>query len=222
MSDIKKYEVIMIKIAIADDHEIVRSGLMMLIQQQENMEVEAQASSYEELINLLEKEAYDLLILDLNLGDKNGLESIENVSNLFPDLPILVLSTYPEDPYAVQTFKAGASGYLNKKVISAELSTAIQKITSGKKYISESLAENLAYGFSLEKTSKNPVELLSKREFEILSLIASGYAYKEIAQKLDLSPKTVSTYRSRILEKLNLTNTTQLLRFAYEHQITSY
>ncbi len=212
----------MIKIILADDHEIVRSGLMMLIQQQENMEVEAQASSYEELISLLEKETYDLLILDLNLGDKNGLESIENVSNLFPKLPILVLSTYPEDPYAVQTFKAGASGYLNKKVISAELSTAIQKITSGKKYISESLAENLAYGFSLEKSSKNPVELLSKREFEILSLIASGYAYKEIAEKLDLSPKTVSTYRSRILEKLNLTNTTQLLRFAYEHQITSY
>ncbi len=212
----------MIKIILADDHEIVRSGLMMLIQQQENMEVEAQASSYEELISLLEKETYDLLILDLNLGDKNGLESIENVSNLFPKLPILVLSTYPEDPYAVQTFKAGASGYLNKKVISDELSTAIQKITSGKKYISESLAENLAYGFSLEKSSKNPVELLSKREFEILSLIASGYAYKEIAEKLDLSPKTVSTYRSRILEKLNLTNTTQLLRFAYEHQITSY
>lgn len=212
----------MIKIILADDHEIVRSGLMMLIQQQENMEVEAQASSYEELIALLEKETYDLLILDLNLGDKNGLESIENVSNLFPKLPILVLSTYPEDPYAVQTFKAGASGYLNKKVISDELSTAIQKITSGKKYISESLAENLAYGFSLEKSSKNPVELLSKREFEILSLIASGYAYKEIAEKLDLSPKTVSTYRSRILEKLNLTNTTQLLRFAYEHQITSY
>ena len=212
----------MVKIAIADDHEIVRSGLMMLIQQQENMEVEAQASSYKELIDLLEKESYDLLILDLNLGDKNGLESIENVSNLFPTLPILVLSTYPEDPYAVQTFKAGASGYLNKKVISSELSTAMKKITSGKKSISESLAENLAYGFSLEKSSKNPVELLSKREFEILALIASGYAYKEIAQKLNLSPKTVSTYRSRILEKLNLTNTTQLLRFAYEHQITSY
>ena len=210
------------KIVIADDHEIVRSGLMMLIDRQEGMKVEAQASSYGELVSLLEKERYDLLILDLNLGDKNGLESIEQVSSLFPKLPILVLSTYPEEPYAVQTFKAGASGYLNKTVISDELIKAIGKITSGKKYISESLAENLAYGFSLEKSGKNPVELLSKREFEILAHIASGKAYKEIAHKLNLSPKTVSTYRTRILEKLNLTSTAQLLRFAFEHDITNY
>lgn len=212
----------MIRIAIADDHEIVRSGLVMLIDQQKEMTVEAQASSYSELLLLLEKESFDLLILDLNLGDKNGLESIENVSSSFPTLPILILSSYPEEPYAVQTFKAGASGYLNKTVISAELIKAILKITEGKKYISESLAENLAYGFSLEKSSKNPVELLSKREFEILALIASGQAYKEIASKLNLSPKTVSTYRTRILEKLNLDNTSQLLRFAFEHKITSY
>jgi len=212
----------LIKIVIADDHEIVRSGLMMLIDRQNEMKVQAQASSYAELVPLLEREHYDLLILDLNLGDKNGLESIEQVSSIFPQLPILVLSTYPEEPYAVQTFKAGASGYLNKTVISSELIKAIQKITEGKKYISESLAENLAYGFSLEKSGKNPVELLSKREFEILAHIASGKAYKEIAQKLNLSPKTVSTYRTRILEKLNLSSTTQLLRFAYENDITSY
>jgi len=211
-----------IKIVIADDHEIVRSGLMMLIDRQEGMKVEAQASSYTELVPLLEQESFDLLILDLNLGDKNGLESIEQVSTLFPKLSILVLSTYPEEPYAVQTFKAGASGYLNKTVISSELIKAIQKISEGKKYISESLAENLAYGFSLEKSGKNPVELLSKREFEILAHIASGKAYKEIAQKLNLSPKTVSTYRTRILEKLNLTSTAQLLRFAFEHDIANY
>ena len=212
----------MIRIIVADDHEIVRSGLVMLIEQQEEMRVEVQAASFSELILLLEKECYDLLILDLNLGDKNGLESVENVNNLFPTLPILVLSTYPEEPYAVQTFKAGASGYLNKTVISDELIKAILKITSGKKYISESLAENLAYGFSLEKSSKNPVELLSKREFEILTLIASGQAYKEIASKLSLSPKTISTYRTRILEKLNLSNNSQLIRFAYEQKITDY
>jgi len=210
------------RIVIADDHEIVRSGLMMLIDRQEGMQVEAEASSYGELVSLLEKENYDLLILDLNLGDKNGLESIEQVNSLFPGLPILVLSTYPEEPYAVQTFKAGASGYLNKTVISDELIKAIEKITEGKKYISESLAENLAYGFSLEKSGKNPVELLSKRELEILTHIASGKAYKEIAHKLNLSPKTVSTYRTRILEKLNLSSTAQLLRFAFEHDITTF
>ncbi|MEN8727624.1 MAG: response regulator transcription factor, partial [Sulfurovum sp.] len=209
----------MIRIAIADDHEIVRNGLMMLIDQEKDMEVEVQASSCSDLISMLKEKSVDLLILDLNLGDKNGIESIENVSDLFPTLSILVLSTYPEEPYAVQTFKAGASGYLNKTVISSELIKAIRKITAGKKYISESLAENLAYGFSLEKSDTDPVELLSKREFEVLSLIASGQAYKEIASKLNLSPKTVSTYRTRILEKLNLTSTAQLLRFAYEHNI---
>lgn len=212
----------MYHIAIADDHEIVRNGLRMLIDQEKEMKVGVEASSCSELISSLEEVNVDLLILDLNLGDKNGVESIEGVSNLFPKLPILVLSTYPEEPYAVQAFKAGASGYLNKTVISDELIKAIQKITAGKKYISESLAENLAYGFSLEKSDIDPVELLSKREFEVLSLIASGQAYKEIAGKLNLSPKTVSTYRTRILEKLNLTSTAQLLRFAYEHNIPSY
>ena len=212
----------MVRIAIADDHEIVRNGLIMLIEQEKEMRVEAEASSYTELISLLEEENIDLLILDLNLGDKNGIESIENVSNFFPELPILVLSTYPEEPYAIQTFKAGASGYLNKTVISSELIKAIHKITAGKKYISESLAENLAYGFSLEKSKTDPIELLSKREYEVLSLIASGQTYKDIASKLDLSPKTVSTYRTRILEKLNLTSTAQLLRFAYENNISSY
>ena len=212
----------MVRIAIADDHEIVRNGLKMLIDKEEGMKVQEEASSYSELIELLEEENIDLLILDLNLGDTNGIESIENVSNSFPTLPILILSTYPEEPYAIQTFKAGASGYLNKTVISSELIKAIHKITAGKKYISESLAENLAYGFSLEKHDTDPVELLSKREFEVLSLIASGKTYKEIAGKLDLSPKTVSTYRTRILEKLNLTNTSQLLRFAYEHNIPNY
>lgn len=212
----------MVRIAIADDHEIVRNGLIMLIDQEKDMEVQVEASSYTELILQLKKVSVDLLILDLNLGDKNGIESIENVSNLFPTLPILVLSTYPEEPYAVQTFKAGASGYLNKTVISSELIKAIHKITAGKKYISESLAENLAYGLSLEKSNTDPIELLSKREYEVLSLIASGQTYKEIASKLDLSPKTVSTYRTRILEKLNLTSTAQLLRFSYENNIASY
>lgn len=212
----------MVRVAIADDHEIVRNGLKMLIDKEEDMQVEVEASSCSDLTALLKETDIDLLILDLNLGDINGVESIEHVSKLFPGLSILVLSTYPEEPYAIQTFKAGASGYLNKTVISSELIKAIHKITEGKKYISESLAENLAYGFSLEKSDTDPIELLSKREFEVLSLIASGQSYKEIAGKLDLSPKTVSTYRTRILEKLNLTSTAQLLRFAYEHNIPNY
>ena len=212
----------MLQIVIADDHELIRKGLMMLIAQHDNMAVVAEASSCSELILILKQQHTDLLILDLNLGDINGMDTIENVSKAFPTLSILVLSTYPEDPYAVQTFKAGASGYLNKRVISSELIAAIIKVSRGEKYISESLAENLAYGFNLNKSSKNIVEILSKREYQVLSFIVSGHSYKEIANKLNLSPKTISTYRTRILEKLNLTTTAQLLRFAYENNIGNY
>jgi len=209
-------------IAIADDHEIVRSGLAMLVDQREDMRVEAQASSYADLIILLEEKDIDFLLLDLNLGDKNGIESVKSISDLYPDLSILVLSAYPEEQYAIQALKAGASGYLNKTVLSSELVTAILQIGKGEKYISDSLAENLEYGFNLEKSDQNPLELLSKRELEVFSLIAAGEAYKEIAAKLDLSPKTISTYRTRILEKLNLKNTSQLLRFAYDNNIINY
>ncbi len=209
----------MLHIAIADDHEIVRSGLTMLINQRDDMIVEAEASSYSELIKLLKEKKIDLLLLDLNLGDKNGVESVKNISDFFPNLPILVLSAYPEEQYAIQTFKAGASGYLNKTVLSSELITAILQINKGKKYISDSLSENLEYGLDLEKSDQSPLETLSRRELEVLSLIAAGEAYKEIAAKLNLSPKTISTYRTRILEKLDLKNTSQLLRFAYENNI---
>lgn len=209
----------MLQVAIADDHEIVRSGLTMLIDQREDMRVEAEASSYSELVSLLEEKSIDFLLLDLNLGDQNGIESVRNISDLFPSLPILVLSAYPEEQYAVPTFKAGASGYLNKTVLSSELIAAILQINKGKKYISDTLSENLEYGLDLEKSSQNPLEMLSKRELEVLSLIAAGEAYKEMAAKLNLSPKTISTYRTRILEKLNLKNTSQLLRFAYDNNI---
>lgn len=212
----------MINIIIADDHEIVRSGLNLLIDQQEEMKVAAQASSFGELIGQLEKNRFDLLILDLNLGDKNGLESVESVNSLRPDLPILVLSTYPEEPYAVQAFKAGAAGYLNKAVIASELIRAIRSVTKGKKYISQSLEESLLYGTDLEKNDQAPTATLSKRELEVLSFIAEGKSYKEIAAELGVSPKTVSTYRTRILEKLNLSSTTELLRFAFEHEMAPF
>ena len=212
----------MLHIAIADDHEIVRSGLIMLIDQREDMKVEAEASSYSELVSLLDEKNIDFLLLDLNLGDKNGIESVRNISDLSPSLPILVLSAYPEEQYAIQTFKAGASGYLNKTVLSSELITAILQINKGKKYISDTLAENLEYGFNLEKSDHSLLELLSKRELEVLSLIAAGEAYKEIAARLNLSPKTISTYRTRILEKLNLKNTSQLLRFSYDNNLVGY
>jgi len=208
-------------IIIADDNDIVRSGLRLLIESHPDLQVEAEASSFSELTPLLKEKKYDLLILDLNLGDKNGIHSIQEVSDQFGNLPVLILSMYPEESYAVGAIKAGASGYLNKKVVSTELINAIRKIISGKKYISASLEETLAYGTDLDKETANPLESLSKREYEVLSLIASGTAYKEIAEKLSLSPKTVSTYRTRILDKLSLSNTNQLINFALQHDMAN-
>ena len=208
------------KIIIADDHEIVRSGVKFTIGgAQENFHIEDEASSFSELIGLLSKKSYDFLILDLNLGDKNGIPSIREISNQFSELPILILSMFPEDPYALQSIQAGASGYLNKKMVSEELIHAINSIIEGKTYINQSYMENLPYGTSLGKTSKSSIESLSKREFEVYSLIASGITSKEIAEKLALSPKTVSTYRTRILEKLSLSNTSQLIHFALQDSL---
>lgn len=212
----------MLQIIIADDHEIVRCGLTTIINQQASMTVNAGASSFNELTTLLGQNVYDILILDLNLGDKNGLESIEIINNLFPKLPILVFSSYPEDPYALQAFKAGASGYLNKAVIAQELIPAIQKVVQGKKHISTSLKKTLLFGTNLEKQEDAMTASLSRRELEVLSAIAEGKSYKEIAVDLNISPKTVSTYRTRILEKLNFSNTAELLRFAYEHDIAAF
>ncbi len=206
----------MIRIAIADDHEIVRNGLAMVIEREEGLSVVLQASSFAELVSKLEQTETDLLILDLNLGDMNGLVSIDNIMALYPSLPVLVLSAFPEELYAVRTFKSGASGYLNKAVVTAELIDAIHTIMNGKKYVSRTLSETLEYGIDLGKEETDPVSLLSKREFEVLSLMASGHTPHQIAEELDVSPKTVSTYRTRIMEKLMLKNPSQLLQFAYE------
>ncbi len=207
------------KIIIADDHEIVRTGIKFTVESQDIFHIEDEASSFSELIDLLGKKGYDFLILDLNLGDKNGIHSIREISNKFNSLPILILSMFPEDPYALQSIQAGASGYLNKKMVSKELLSAINCILDGKKYINQSYLETLPYGTPLAKTPKSSIESLSTREFEVYSLIASGVASKEIAEKLGLSQKTISTYRTRILEKLSLSNTSQLIHFALQDSL---
>ena len=208
-----------LKIIIADDHGIVRSGLSFLIEQQVHMKVVAEASSFAILLEVLDKERCDLLILDLNLGDKNGLQSIKEIHERYAGTPVLVLSMYPEEMYALQSIKAGALGYLNKKVITEELIKAILTISEGEVYLSEAVNDTLLYGESLQKEYKNPSELLSKREFEVLTMIAKGMNYKDISTELSLSPKTVSTYRTRVLEKLSLENTNQLIHYALQNDI---
>jgi DNA-binding NarL/FixJ family response regulator len=206
----------MITIAIADDHELIRKGLGMLIDAREDMQVCMEAASFSELVEKLENTHMDLLILDLNLGDTNGLHTIEKISDRYPALPILVLSAYPENVYALHAFKSGASGYLNKSAVSDELIDAILTVTEGGKYISRTFEEILPLGTEPRKEEKNLGEILSRREFEVLSLIAAGHTPKEIAESMQLSPKTISTYQARIMDKLSLESTTQLQRFAYE------
>jgi DNA-binding NarL/FixJ family response regulator len=206
----------MINIAIADDHELIRKGLSMLIDAHEGMRVCKEAASFGELVEKLENTQLDLLILDLNLGDTNGLHTIEEIIARYPELPILVLSAYPENVYAMHAFKSGASGYLSKSAVSEELIDAILTVTAGEKYISKAFEEILPLGSEPKKEEKNLGELLSRREFEVLNLIAAGHTPKEIAQSMQLSPKTISTYQARIMEKLSLESTTQLQRFAYE------
>ena len=207
----------MIHLAIADDHELIRNGLEMIIGAHADMKVAIAAGSYRELVEALAKRSADLLILDLNLGDTNGLQTIEQIISAYPDMPVLVLSAYAEEVYALRAFKSGAMGYLNKSVVSSELVDAIRTILKGKRYISNTCEEILPLGTDLDKESRNIGELLSKRELEVLTLIALDKTAKEIAQQLGVSPKTVSTYKARMMDKLMLESASQLQRLAYTY-----
>jgi DNA-binding NarL/FixJ family response regulator len=185
-----------------------------------NLSVSAEASSYNQLLDLLLQNSYDILILDLNLGDNSGIDTVNELHTMYPSMKILILSMYPEDPYALQSIKAGAKGYVSKGSISDELSIALQSIMDDKIYIKKELLDDLPLDVKLEEqTPVNPLETLSSREYEVFSLLSEGLAYKEIAQKMGLSPKTVSTYRSRILEKLSLSNTNQLIQYALANKL---
>jgi len=207
-------------IIIADDHEIVRQGIKFTLENKIEFHIKDEASSYAELLLKLEKDSYDILILDLNLGDNSGIDTISELHSIYPSMKILVLSMYPEDPYALQSIKAGAKGYVSKGSISDELSQALEALIKGLIYIKEELLDDLPLDVKLEEqTPINPLETLSSREYEVFSLLSEGLAYKDIAQQMGLSPKTVSTYRSRILEKLSLSNTNQLIQYALANKL---
>ncbi len=209
MKKVKKYTII-----VADDHRIVCKGIACTIKNEECLHIQDEAASFAELSDLLLRNTYDLLILDLQLGDRNGVSIVREISDRFPDMKILVLSALPDDPYAIQSIHAGASGYLNKATLLEDLHCAIDSILEGDIYLNRLYMSSLPYGTPLEKTSKNTLASLSKQEFEVYQLIGKGLSYKEIAQRLGLHTKTVSTYRMRILAKLELSNTTQLIQHA--------
>ena len=206
------------KILIADDHAIVRRGLREILLDEYPSSVIADASDAEELLKKVFQEDWDLVISDLSMPGRSGLDSLKQIKQAFPKLPVLIMSIYSEDQYAVRALRAGASGYFNKNSIHEDLFKAIESVRKGKKYITPAVAEKLAEAFPTGSTEQ-PHQLLSDREFEVLKLLASGKTVSEIACQLSLSANTVSTYRSRILEKMNLHSNTELIRYALEQKL---
>jgi DNA-binding NarL/FixJ family response regulator len=208
----------MINILIADDHPIIRYGLKQIILNEQGMSVSGEAETASQVFDLLQKNEYDILILDIGLPDFSGLEVLGKMKYIKPHLPVLVLSAMPEDLYAVRVIKAGASGYLNKNSATENLIPAIKKIISGKNYISPHLTENLVSALKNDKGEKTH-DNLSPREFEILCLIGSGKTVKNIAEELCLGIPTVYTYRTRILEKMNLNHDSELVQYCIKEGI---
>ena len=208
----------MIRILIADDHSVVREGLKQIVQETGDMVVGGEAANGHEVLQLIHQDDWDVVLLDINMPGKSGMDVLKQLRGERPRLPVLMLTMYPEEQYAVRALKAGASGYLTKESIPDELISAIRKVSSGRKYISSSLAEKLAY--DLDMDTEGPLhETLSDREYEVMCLIAKGETVGSIADRLCLSIKTISTYRTRILEKMKMKKNAELMHYAIKHQL---
>jgi len=207
-----------IKILVADDHAIVREGLKQILVETSGIIVAGEASDGNQALNQVRKGDYDLVLLDIAMPGLSGLEVLKQLKSERPDLPVLMLSMYPEEQYAVRTLRAGASGYLTKQSAPDELIAAIRKVCMGGKYVTSSLAENLA--FYLEMDSDRPAhELLSDREYQVMLMIGSGKRVKEIADELSLSVKTISTNRSRALRKMGMKTNAEFTYYAIKHDL---
>jgi len=208
----------MIRILIADDHAIVRAGLKQFIADQVDMEVAAEAASGAEAIAAVRAGDFDVVLLDISMPDKNGIDTLKTLRHVKPELPVLMLSAYAEDQYAVNLLRAGAAGYLNKEAASTQLVGAIRTVVQGRKYVSPSLAQILADGVSGDADKPLHAEL-SQREFQIFCKLAAGAAVSKIADELNLSVKTVSTYRTRLMEKMNLSSNSDLTYYALKNKL---
>jgi two-component system invasion response regulator UvrY len=207
-----------IKILIADDHAIVREGLKQIVAEEKDILVSGEAENANKLMELLQKEKWSLVILDINMPGKSGLEALKDIKQLYPNLPVLILTMFSEDQYGIRAIKAGASGYLKKVSAPTELVIAIRKIVSGGKYINPSLAEKLAEKFNgIEKELLH--DKLSDREYQIMCNIALGKTAEEIAVELSLSINTVYTYRNRILEKMSLKSNVELTQYVLRNKL---
>ncbi len=210
----------MIDILIADDHAVVRAGLRQIIDGVSDMVVAEEAAGAIEALDKIRKKRYSVVVLDISMPDKSGLDVLKEIRIGHPKLPVLMLSMYPEDQYAMRALRSGASGYLTKDSTSEELVTAIRTVAAGRKYISPNLAERLALNLDADM-KKEPHEILSDREYQVLCTIASGNSVSQVADRLSLSVKTISTYRSRILEKMQLRNNAELTNYAIRNNLTA-
>jgi two-component system invasion response regulator UvrY len=207
-----------IRIILADDHSFIRLGLIQILKDEYPSVEIKEVNDGESLVREVAQNNWDLVISDLNMPGKSGLEALEQIKLIKPNLPVLILSIYTEDLYAVRVLKAGASGYMNKNAAPYELIIAVQRIFLGKKYITPEIGERLLLH---SDTDKEPHEFLTNKEFEIFKLLAYGKTITQIAEIYSLALTTVSTHRSRIMEKLNLSTNSELTRYALAHQIIS-
>lgn len=208
----------MIKVLLADDHAIVRDGLKQILADTDDLAVAGEAADGYEVLRKIREQDWDVIVLDISMPGRSGLELIREIKSEKPGLPILILSMHQEEQYALRALRAGASGYLTKESDAEQLISVIRKIARGGVFVSPAMAEHLARDL-MPSTESPPHTLLSDREYQIFRLIVSGQSISEIADKLSLSVKTVSTHKTRIMQKMNMTNQTELIRYAIKYKL---
>jgi two-component system, NarL family, invasion response regulator UvrY len=211
----------MTRVLLADDHEVVRQGLKQILMEAIPDAVFGDAASGSEALGLVRSAPWDIVVLDISLPDRSGLDVLKELRQSQPGLPVLVLSMHPEEQFAVRVLRAGAAGYLTKRSAPRELVAAVRKVLAGGKYVTESLAEKLAAVLDFGRPSGDPHEKLSDREYQVFRMLASGQTVKEIGEELSLTPQTVSTHRARILEKMGLETNAELAQYARQAGLLS-
>jgi two-component system invasion response regulator UvrY len=210
---------IIINVLVVDDHALIRKGLKQILDDTSDIRVIGEAETGMEAIRMVRDNKYDMALLDITLPDKYGIDVLKQMKLQCPTLPVLILSMHPDEQYAMRSIKAGASGYMNKQSAPSQLVTAIRKVASGKKYISSELAEQLADDLTNDKPQDVSHKILSNREYQTLCLMAAGKSLSEMADIMSLSAKTVSVYRSRMLEKMQLKNNAEAVRYAINNHL---